>query len=301
MSQRDLFSQEYLNQGQIPQQQQYTPQNYMNDPKDISHSIPQNYMNEPSKITQQQHSPQIYMNNPIKTPQQFYPQSLNDNQEIYQNYMDASKNCSQNIPQNYMNDLQESHQNYNNPQNYMDNPKETAQYLEEYNNCKYNNPQYNNPQEMQKSNSIEEQVNYYKNQNDSSQRVSYNLPQNSIQNPNQNLREQYIQTPSNINNFNIIRKQTPNQRPLTQQNAMKVNNNNIPPQYPPQSYLRYKDYIKDKESREEKLELQEYLEERRLEKAMDEEEKRKKNEYKIPIPNTPQNIKSNFHMTQNNF
>ena len=34
---------------------------------------------------------------------------------------------------------------------------------------------------------------------------------------------------------------------------------------------------------------------------MDEEEKRKKNEYKIPIPNTPQNIKSNFHMTQNNF
>ena len=103
-----------------------------------------------------------------------------------------------------MNDLQESHQNYNNPQNYMDNPKETAQYLEEYNNCKYNNPQYNNPQEMQKSNSIEEQVNYYKNQNDSSQRVSYNLPQNSYQNPNQNLREQYIQTPSNINNYNII-------------------------------------------------------------------------------------------------
>lgn len=56
-------------------------------------------MNEPSKITQQQHSTQIYMNNPIKTPQQFYPQSLNDNQEIYQNYMDASKNGSQNIPQ----------------------------------------------------------------------------------------------------------------------------------------------------------------------------------------------------------
>ena len=82
---------------------------------------------------------------------------------------------------------------------------------------------------------------------------------------------------------------------------MRVNNNNIPPQYPPQSYLRYKDYIKEKESREEKLELQEYLEQRRLEKALDEEEKRKKNEYKIPIPNTPQNIKSNFHMTQNNF
>ena len=57
---------------------------------------------------------------------------------------------------------------------------------------------------------------------------------------------------------------------------MRVNNNNIPPQYPPQSYLRYKDYIKDKESREEKLELQEYLEQRRLEKAIDEEEKKKK-------------------------
>ena len=163
------------------------------------------------------------------------------------------------------------------------------------------NNQYNNPQEMQNQNSFEQQLNYYKNQNDPSQRVSYNLPQNSYQSLNQNLREQYIQTPSNINNYNIIRQQTPNQRPFTPQNEMRVNNNNIPPQYPPQSYLRYKDYIKDKESREEKLELQEYLEQRRLEKAMDEEEKRKKNEYKIPIPNTPQNIKSNFHMTQNNF
>ena len=163
------------------------------------------------------------------------------------------------------------------------------------------NNQYNNPQEMQNQNSFEQQLNYYKNQNDPSQRVSYNLPQNSYQSLNQNLREQYIQTPSNINNYNIIRQQTPNQRPFTPQNEMRVNNNNIPPQYPPQSYLRYKDYIKDKESREEKLELQEYLEQRRLEKALDEEEKRKKNEYKIPIPNTPQNIKSNFHMTQNNF
>ena len=75
MSQRDLSSQEYLNQGQIPQQQQYTPQNYMSNPKEIFQKIPQNYMNKPIQIPQQQYSPQIYKNNPIITPQQFYPQN----------------------------------------------------------------------------------------------------------------------------------------------------------------------------------------------------------------------------------
>ena len=57
------------------------------------------------------------------------------------------------------------------------------------------NNQYNNPQEMQNQNSFEQQINYYKNQNDPSQRVSYNLPQNSYQSLNQNLREHIYSNP----------------------------------------------------------------------------------------------------------